>query len=263
MTFAAPLALVALAGLPLLWWLLRVTPPSPRQETFPAIRLLLGLNPAEETPARTPWWLLLLRLTAAALVILALARPLLDSTGSMAGYWTGPAGDRQRLGRRARVAPPDADGEYRAGPGLIGPAGVSRCSPRPPMKPEPRRKRPRPCRWATSARNWVRCVPEAWPSTRAAAVPADWTPPRRHRRLHRRRTDGRFELRGIRAAAVRHRQGDRDLLRYRNSKTAAATGDRGRSHGRSPPLGHWCRACWREMPPGEAPETDHRAGPRR
>src|SRR5665213_1435586 len=88
MSFAAPLALVALAALPLLWWLLRVTPPSPRREIFPAIRLLLGLNPTEETPARTPWWLLLLRLIAAALVILALARPLLDSTGSMAG--TGP-----------------------------------------------------------------------------------------------------------------------------------------------------------------------------
>src|ERR1700681_4643130 len=85
MTFAAPLALVALAALPLLWWLLRVTSPSPRRETFPAVRLLLGLNPTEETPARTPWWLLLLRIVAAALVIVALARPVLDSTGSMAG----------------------------------------------------------------------------------------------------------------------------------------------------------------------------------
>ena len=85
MTFAAPLALIALAALPLLWWLLRVTPPSPRQEIFPAIRLLLGLNATEETPARTPWWLLLLRIAAAALVILALARPVLDSTGSLAG----------------------------------------------------------------------------------------------------------------------------------------------------------------------------------
>jgi hypothetical protein len=84
-TFAAPLALVALAALPLLWWLLRVTPPSPRREIFPAIRLLLGLNPTEETPARTPWWLLLLRLVAAALVIIALARPVLDSSGSIAG----------------------------------------------------------------------------------------------------------------------------------------------------------------------------------
>ena len=64
MTFAAPLALVALVALPLLWWLLRVTPPAPRRESFPAIRLLLGLNPTEETPARTPWWLLLLRIVA-------------------------------------------------------------------------------------------------------------------------------------------------------------------------------------------------------
>src|ERR1700729_1718251 len=85
MIFAAPWVLLALPALPLLWWLLRVTPPSPRRETFPAIRLLLGLHPTEETPARTPWWLLLLRLVAAALVIVALARPVLDSTGSMDG----------------------------------------------------------------------------------------------------------------------------------------------------------------------------------
>ena len=85
MTFAAPLALVALVALPLLWWLLRVTPPAPRSETFPAIRLLLGLNPTEETPARTPWWLLLLRLLATGLAIVALARPVLDSTGSLDG----------------------------------------------------------------------------------------------------------------------------------------------------------------------------------
>src|SRR5258708_12078660 len=83
MIFASPLVLVALAALPLLWWLLRVTPPSPRRETFPAIRLLLGLHPTEETPARTPWWLLLLRLVAAGLIILALARPILASSGSL------------------------------------------------------------------------------------------------------------------------------------------------------------------------------------
>ena len=62
MIFAAPWVLLALAALPLLWWLLRVTPPAPRSEIFPAIRLLLGLHATEETPARTPWWLLLLRL---------------------------------------------------------------------------------------------------------------------------------------------------------------------------------------------------------
>jgi hypothetical protein len=82
MIFAAPWVLLALPALPLLWWLLRVTPPAPRSETFPAIRLLMGLHAREETPARTPWWLLALRMIAATLVILALAQPVLDA-GSM------------------------------------------------------------------------------------------------------------------------------------------------------------------------------------
>jgi hypothetical protein len=85
MIFAAPWVLLALPALPLLWWLLRVTPPAPRSETFPAIRLLMGLHAHEETPARTPWWLLLLRMVAATLVIAALARPVLDAGSSLPG----------------------------------------------------------------------------------------------------------------------------------------------------------------------------------
>ena len=85
MIFAAPWVLLALPALPLLWWLLRVTPPAPRSESFPAIRLLMGLHAREETPARTPWWLLLLRMIAATLVILALARPVLDAGSTLAG----------------------------------------------------------------------------------------------------------------------------------------------------------------------------------
>src|SRR5579859_3097396 len=85
MIFAAPWVLLALPALPLLWWLLRVTPPAPRSETFPAIRLLMGLHAREETPARTPWWLLLLRMTVATLVIVALARPILDAGSSLPG----------------------------------------------------------------------------------------------------------------------------------------------------------------------------------
>ena len=85
MIFAEPWMLAALAVLPVLWFLLRVTPPAPRTESFPAIRLLLGLHAREETPARTPWWLLLLRLVAAGLVIVALARPVLDAGASMSG----------------------------------------------------------------------------------------------------------------------------------------------------------------------------------
>ena len=75
LAFAAPWLLLALPALPVLWWLLRVSPPAPRTQAFPAIRLLRDLPPTEETPHRTPWWLLLLRLVAAALVIIGLARP--------------------------------------------------------------------------------------------------------------------------------------------------------------------------------------------
>lgn len=85
MIFASSWVLAALAALPLLWWLLRVTPPAPRTETFPALRLLLGLRATEETPSRTPWWLLALRLLAAALVIVALAGPVLEAGSALPG----------------------------------------------------------------------------------------------------------------------------------------------------------------------------------
>ena len=85
MIFAAPWALAALLALPLLWWLLRVTPPAPRTVSFPALRLLLGLRATEETPSHTPWWLLALRLLAATLAILALARPVLDAGAALTG----------------------------------------------------------------------------------------------------------------------------------------------------------------------------------
>ncbi len=75
--FAAPWALVGLAALPALWLLLRATPPAPKQIAFPPLRLLLGLEPQEETPLRTPWWVIALRMLLAAAVIVGLARPVL------------------------------------------------------------------------------------------------------------------------------------------------------------------------------------------
>ncbi len=88
LAFAAPWLLLGLAALPVLWWLLRVTPPAPRRVRFPALRLLQGLNPAQETPAKTPLWLLLLRLALAACVILALSQPLLNPRVPLAGGGT-------------------------------------------------------------------------------------------------------------------------------------------------------------------------------
>ena len=89
LAFASPWLLVALAALPVLWWLLRLTPPSPKLIPFPAIRLLFGLTPKEETPHRTPWWLILLRLAIAALIIVGLSHPLarqLTLTGEVAAF---------------------------------------------------------------------------------------------------------------------------------------------------------------------------------
>ena len=76
LSFATPLALAALLLLPVIWWLLRFTPPRPETVRFPAIRLLLGLKNREEKPDKTPWWLLLLRLALAALVIIGVSQPL-------------------------------------------------------------------------------------------------------------------------------------------------------------------------------------------
>ncbi|MBV9905336.1 MAG: BatA domain-containing protein, partial [Alphaproteobacteria bacterium] len=85
LSFGTPLILWALAALPAIWFLLRVTPPLPRRVVFPPLRLLLGLRATEETPARTPWWLLLLRLIAAALMIVALAEPIFGKPPEIAG----------------------------------------------------------------------------------------------------------------------------------------------------------------------------------
>ena len=44
LSFGAPWILAALVVLPVIWWLLRVTPPQPRRIVFPPLRLLLGLQ---------------------------------------------------------------------------------------------------------------------------------------------------------------------------------------------------------------------------
>jgi hypothetical protein len=85
LAFLNPWLLAPLAGLPLLWWLLRLTPPAPRRVRFPAMRLLLQLKQQEETPAHTPWWLLLLRCLIIALILTGLAQPLLNPSAQLAG----------------------------------------------------------------------------------------------------------------------------------------------------------------------------------
>lgn len=76
LTFTAPLALAALALLPALWLILRVTPPRPRRIDFPPLKIMADLVAKRELPAHTPWWLLAIRMAVAALVILAVAGPI-------------------------------------------------------------------------------------------------------------------------------------------------------------------------------------------
>ena len=76
--FAAPLALLALIGLPLIWLVVRAMPPHPQDKIFPPANILRSLPKTEETPIKAPPWLALLRALALMLVILGLAGPVLN-----------------------------------------------------------------------------------------------------------------------------------------------------------------------------------------
>lgn len=86
--FTAPLVLLALVALPILWLILRAVPPAPIRRRFPGVALLLGLKDDETETDKTPWWLLLLRMAAIAAAILAFAGPVLNPTLRDGG--TGP-----------------------------------------------------------------------------------------------------------------------------------------------------------------------------
>ncbi len=82
LAFANPLILFGLLSLPVIWWLLRLTPPRPKTEIFPPLRILATVLKREETPAQSPWWLTLLRMLLAAAVILAIADPVMNPRAS-------------------------------------------------------------------------------------------------------------------------------------------------------------------------------------
>jgi hypothetical protein len=88
--FISPMLLAGLLALPLIWWLLRAVPPRPQRIEFPPTRILVGIENRQRTPAKTPWWLTLLRMVAAALVILALADPVMNPNRETALSGSGP-----------------------------------------------------------------------------------------------------------------------------------------------------------------------------
>jgi hypothetical protein len=90
LAFLNPWLLAGLIALPAIYWLLRTVPPRPKQVNFPATRILVGLENKDKTPAKTPWWLTLIRMLAAALVIFALADPVLNPNREAALKGNGP-----------------------------------------------------------------------------------------------------------------------------------------------------------------------------
>lgn len=112
-TFLNPWLLAGLAILPVIWWIIRLTPPSPKTVSFSAIQFLLQLKKDEKSTVSIPWWLLLLRLMIVTLIIVGLAAPVLNQprTGDRAGPavlivdngWTSTADWPQKIGTLTKL----------------------------------------------------------------------------------------------------------------------------------------------------------------
>jgi len=168
LSFSTPWLLAAIALLPMLWWLLKVVPPSPRRQIFPAIALLIGLEAVNRAAARTPWWLLLLRLALAALIIMAAAHPLMNAAAPVGegplllvlddGWASAPAWSK--LHQRAETL---LDGAERAGL----PVRLLLTAPAADNSP-PRLQGPMP---AAQARGLLDgAAPHPWPTQRSTAA---------------------------------------------------------------------------------------------
>src|SRR5262249_48376401 len=136
---------------------------------FPAIRLLIGLEPTEQTPMKMPWWLLLLRLLLATALILAVAKPLLNPQAELPGKgplllviddgWSSAPGWTTRIAHAERLI----QRAERAGR-LVALVGTA---PAPIDAPTVRKGALRP----DGARPILRASgPKPWPTDRAAAV---------------------------------------------------------------------------------------------
>src|SRR5262245_50395803 len=167
--FAAPGMLALLLALPVIYWLLRMIPPLPRLVRFPAIRLLIGLEPTEQTPMKMPWWLLLLRLLLATALILAMAKPLLNPQAELPGKgplmlviddgWSSAPGWTTRMAHAERLI---QRAERAQRPVVLtgtAPLAIDASAPkRGAMRPDEARTLPRAMR------------PKPWPTDRAAAA---------------------------------------------------------------------------------------------
>ena len=75
LSFYHPLYLISLLLLPLIYFLIKLTPPQPHVILFPPISILKKLVPAEKTPKNSPLLLFIVRLFLVGAIITALAGP--------------------------------------------------------------------------------------------------------------------------------------------------------------------------------------------
>lgn len=86
--FFAPWAMIGLVSLPVVWWLVRFLPPSPRHVLFPAVRFLMNAEQDQQQHRSSMWWILAIRLLAFTLLILAAAGAVIRPQGALDA--TGP-----------------------------------------------------------------------------------------------------------------------------------------------------------------------------
>ncbi len=77
-SFLMPFALLGFIILPVIWWLVRLTPPLAYTIKFPAIILLGKLKDVQADASTLPWWLMMLRMLMVALLIIGAALPVMN-----------------------------------------------------------------------------------------------------------------------------------------------------------------------------------------
>ncbi len=75
LTFANPWLLSLILSLPLLWWILKILPPKPKELDFGGCYFLNDLKTTEKAAQKTPWWVLLIRICIIAFIITAFSAP--------------------------------------------------------------------------------------------------------------------------------------------------------------------------------------------
>jgi len=83
LSFFTPLAFAGFIILPLVWWIVRLTPPRPHRVRFPAIRLLAQVTTRHRSSRSFPWWLLVLRLVMVAMLVTGAATPVYNPSSAM------------------------------------------------------------------------------------------------------------------------------------------------------------------------------------